>query len=99
MDKPETFGKGMDRYNATKLLNVLWMRELSAKAAGSNVIIDAVNPGFCQSTLHRTDSSGSSFANLIGWTAAQGGHCLTDAATQHEEDGNGAYMSEQSVKR
>ncbi|KAI1647503.1 NAD(P)-binding protein [Daldinia loculata] len=98
MDKPETFGKGMDRYNATKLLNVLWMRELSAKAAGSNVIIDAVNPGFCQSTLHRTDSSGSSFANLIGWTAAQGGHCLTDAATQHEEDGNGAYMSEQSVK-
>ncbi|KAK6950574.1 6-phosphogluconolactonase sol3 [Daldinia eschscholtzii] len=99
MDKPETFGKGMDRYNATKLLNVLWMRELSSKISASDVIMDAVNPGFCQSTLHRTDSSGSSFANLIGWTSAQGGHCLTDAATQHAKDGHGAYVSEQTVKR
>ncbi|CAJ2511647.1 Uu.00g072720.m01.CDS01 [Anthostomella pinea] len=79
MDKKESFGKGMDRYNASKLLNVLWMRELSTRAGG-NVIINAVNPGFCQSTLHRSDPSGSSFANLIGWTARQGGHCLTATA-------------------
>ncbi|KAI0478371.1 NAD(P)-binding protein [Xylariaceae sp. FL0804] len=98
MDTQESFGKSMDRYNATKLLNVLWMRELSARA-GDNVIINAVNPGFCQSTLHRTDPSGSSFAKMIGWTAQQGGHCLTDAATQHPADGNGAYISEQTVKR
>ncbi|KAI0805847.1 NAD(P)-binding protein [Xylaria sp. FL0064] len=97
MDTEESFGKGMDRYNASKLLNVLWMRELSARAGG-NVIINAVNPGFCQSSLHRTDSSGSSFSKLIGWTAQQGGHCLTDAATQHADNGNGAYISEQAVK-
>ncbi|KAI0406157.1 NAD(P)-binding protein [Xylaria palmicola] len=97
MDTEESFGKGMDRYNASKLLNVLWMRELSARAGG-NVIINAVNPGFCQSSLHRTDSSGSSFSQLIGWTAQQGGHCLTDAATQHADNGNGAYISEQAVK-
>ncbi|KAI0106127.1 dehydrogenase [Hypoxylon sp. NC0597] len=98
MDEKETFGKGMDRYNVSKLLNVLWMRELSAKA-GTSVIINAVNPGFCRSTLHRSDSSGSSFANLIGWTSEQGGHCLTDAATLHDEDSHGAYLSEQAVKR
>ncbi|KAI1144404.1 NAD(P)-binding protein [Hypoxylon sp. FL0543] len=97
MDEEETFGKGMDRYNASKLLNVLWMRELSAKA-GTSVVVNAVNPGFCRSTLHRSDSSGSSFANIIGWTAEQGGHCLTDAATQHDRDGHGAYISEQTVK-
>ncbi|KAI1413550.1 NAD(P)-binding protein [Hypoxylon sp. FL1857] len=97
MDKKETFGRGMDRYNTSKLLNMLWMRELSTKA-GTSVIINAVNPGFCRSTLHRSDSSGSSFANIIGWTAEQGGHCLTDAATQHDKDGHGAYLSEQTVK-
>ncbi|KAI0972453.1 NAD(P)-binding protein [Xylaria arbuscula] len=97
MDTKESFGSGMDRYNATKLLNVLWMRELSTRA-GDNVIINAVNPGFCQSSLHRTDPSGSSFVKLIGWTASQGGHCLTDAATQHLSDGHGAYISEQTVK-
>ncbi|OTA89002.1 hypothetical protein M434DRAFT_115200 [Hypoxylon sp. CO27-5] len=98
MDEKEAFGKGMDRYNASKLLNVLWMCELSAKA-GNDVIINAVNPGFCRSTLHRSDSSGSSFANMIGWTPEQGGHCLTDAATLHDKDGHGAYLSEQAVKR
>ncbi|KAI1364441.1 NAD(P)-binding protein [Xylaria arbuscula] len=97
MDTEESFGEGMNRYNASKLLNILWMRELSARA-GDNTIINAVNPGFCQSSLHRTDSSGTYFAKLIGWTAEQGGHCLTDAATQHLDDGHGAYISEQTVK-
>ncbi|KAI0381179.1 NAD(P)-binding protein [Hypomontagnella monticulosa] len=96
LDRKETFGKGMDRYNVTKLLNVLWMRELSTRA-GENVVINAVNPGFCRTSLHRSHPGGASFANMIGWTAAQGGHCLTDAATQHP-NARGAYISEQTVK-
>ncbi|KAI1821156.1 NAD(P)-binding protein [Xylaria intraflava] len=96
MDGKETFGKGMDRYSVTKLLNILWMRELSARVTG-NIVINAVNPGFCQSSLHRQHPGGASFANMIGWTAAQGGHCLTDAAIQHPKD-HGAYISEQVAK-
>ncbi|KAI0199500.1 NAD(P)-binding protein [Astrocystis sublimbata] len=96
LDDKATFGKDMDRYNVTKLLNVLWMRELSARANG-DVVINAVNPGFCNSSLHRSHPGGASFANMIGWTAAQGGHCLTDAAIQHPHD-KGAYISEQMVK-
>ncbi|KAI1179969.1 NAD(P)-binding protein [Nemania sp. FL0916] len=96
MDVKDNFGKGMDRYSLTKLFNVLWMRELSKRATG-NIVINAVNPGFCQSKLHRYHPGGASFANLIGWTAAQGGHCLTDAATSHSTD-KGAYISEQMVK-
>ncbi|KAI1389026.1 NAD(P)-binding protein [Hypoxylon trugodes] len=95
MDDKETFGKDMDRYNLTKLLNVLWMRELSTRAS-RNVVINAVNPGFCRSGLHRSHSSGASFANMVGWTATQGGHALTDAATQHPQD-HGAYISEQTL--
>ncbi|KAK5625851.1 hypothetical protein RRF57_001567 [Xylaria bambusicola] len=97
MDVKENFRKGMDRYSLTKLFNVLWMRELSNRATG-NVVINAVNPGFCRSKLHRYHPGGASFANMIGWTAAQGGHCLTDAATSHLND-KGAYISEQVVKR
>ncbi|KAI1825271.1 NAD(P)-binding protein [Xylaria intraflava] len=96
MDDMAIFQKGMVRYNSTKLLNVLWMRELSARVRG-NIIINAVNPGFCRSSLHRGDPGGSWSAKLLGRTAAQGGHCLTDAATQHERDGHGAYLSEQAV--
>ncbi|OTA98269.1 hypothetical protein M426DRAFT_28627 [Hypoxylon sp. CI-4A] len=96
LDDEGTFGKDMDRYSLTKLLNVLWMRELSKKVGG-DIVINAVNPGFCRSGLHRNHPGGASFANLIGWTAAQGGHCLTDAATQHPDD-HGAYISEQTVK-
>ncbi|KAI1327284.1 NAD(P)-binding protein [Xylariaceae sp. FL0255] len=96
LDDEATFGKDMDRYNVTKLLNVLWMRELSVKASG-NVVINAVNPGFCKSGLHRHHPGGASFAKMVGWTSAQGGHCLTDAAIMHAQD-NGAYISEQRVK-
>ena len=98
MDDEKSFGSGMDRYNTTKLLNVLWTRELS-KRVGGNIIVDTVNPGSCQSNLHRHNSSHALFVNLIGWTSTQGGHCLTDAAIQHGRDGHGAYMSEQTIKR
>lgn len=97
--------KGMDkfnieRYSTSKLLNVLWMRELSARAAKLHleVVINTVNPGFCASSLHRADAQASKAVNLLAWTAAQGGHCLADAATRHEED-RGAYVSEQIVKK
>ncbi|KAL2754838.1 hypothetical protein ACRALDRAFT_1071479 [Sodiomyces alcalophilus JCM 7366] len=90
----------IERYSTSKLLNVLWMRELSDRARKMqlDIVINTVNPGFCASSLHRTDPQASTAVNLIAWTAAQGGHCLTDAATLHG-DARGAYISEQKVKK
>ncbi|KAK7956463.1 NAD(P)-binding protein [Apiospora aurea] len=88
LDEESSFKPGdMERYNTSKLLNILWTRGLSSRVAaeknGSSgtaaVTINAVNPGFCASTLE------------------QGGHCLTDAACRHG-DQQGAYISEQEVK-
>ncbi|CRL25340.1 Short-chain dehydrogenase/reductase SDR [Penicillium camemberti] len=56
LDEPSSFGKGMDRYNTSKLLNILWLRELSSKV-GPNLIVNGVNPGLCASTLHRSDTT------------------------------------------
>ncbi|KAJ5696141.1 hypothetical protein N7536_006553 [Penicillium majusculum] len=99
LDEPSSFGKGMDRYNTSKLLNILWLRELSSKV-GSNLIVNGVNPGLCASTLHRSDTpSGiNTFNKVFAWTAAQGGHNLVDAAVQHSQ-AQGAYLSEQTIKK
>jgi retinol dehydrogenase 12 len=89
----------IERYSTSKLLNVLWMRELSARASklGLNIVVNTVNPGLCASSLHRSDKAASKLVKLIAWTAAQGGHCLTDAVTLHSED-QGVYISEQELK-
>ncbi|ETS81669.1 hypothetical protein PFICI_06671 [Pestalotiopsis fici W106-1] len=104
LDTSRACFKGLDklnieRYSTSKLLNVLWMRQLSARSAalGLHVTINTVNPGFCASSLHRSDASASMAVNLFAWTAMQGGHCLVDAATRHENQ-HGVYISEQTVK-
>ncbi|KAJ6789429.1 hypothetical protein PWT90_00230 [Aphanocladium album] len=104
LDANEECFKGKDksnieRYSTSKLLNVLWMRELNARAAKLkfDIIINTVNPGFCDSSLHRSDESTRSAVKLIAWTSAQGASVITDAATRHDGD-RGAYLSDQQVK-
>jgi len=105
LDMAKACFKGMDRvnierYSTSKLLNVLWMRELSARAdrLHLNVIINTVNPGFCASSLHRSDPQAGKAVKILAWSAEQGGHNLADAATRHTAD-RGAYISEQIVKK
>ncbi|KAJ8129004.1 hypothetical protein O1611_g4629 [Lasiodiplodia mahajangana] len=89
----------IERYSTSKLLNVLWTRELSKRTwdLGMNIVINTVNPGFCASSLHRADPNAGKAVSLLGWTAAQGGHCLADAVTCHGGS-HGIYLSEQKVK-
>jgi retinol dehydrogenase-12 len=98
-DREDTFGKGMEQYNKSKLLNVLWVQQLSNKVNANHVIINVVNPGFCKSELHRHDPGATQFVKMVGWTAAQGGYCLADAATRHDGGGSGIYVSEQKAKK
>lgn len=98
LDKPSSFKKeSMDRYNVSKLLDLLWLRELSTKVGG-DIIVNGVNPGLCASALHRSHSGVSSFNKVFAWSAEEGGHCLADAATRYEQD-QGAYISEQVIKK
>jgi retinol dehydrogenase 12 len=101
MDEESSFGGRKHRYYASKLLNVFWVRELAQRVSAKEVIINTPNPGFCSSQLHRYEpsmgSAGNAIAKALFWTARQGGHCLTDAATQHP-DSHGKYLSEQQIK-
>jgi retinol dehydrogenase-12 len=96
MDEKASFGNAMQRYYTTKLLNVLWTRELATKVPSDRVVINTVNPGFCYSGLHRHASAGviNIFLWMFGWSSVQGGHCLTDALVQQEKS-HGEYFSEQ----
>jgi retinol dehydrogenase-12 len=100
MDEKETFGTAMQRYYTSKLLNVLWTKELAARIDSKEVLINTVNPGFCYSGLHRHESTGiiKIFLWLFGWSNEQGGHCLVDALLEHE-DSHGEYVSLQRVLR
>jgi retinol dehydrogenase-12 len=82
MDQKGSFVEGVDRYYTSKLLNVLWFRELSSKVDAKQIIINGTNPGFIDSQLHRHDPS-SAFKilkKLLAWTPVQGAYFLTDAA-------------------
>lgn len=97
MDEPDSFKQNsMDRYNASKLLNLLWLRELDARTDGS-VIINGVNPGLCASSLHRSHPGVTLFNKVFAWSSQDGGHTLADAALQHME--RGVYISEQVIKQ
>lgn len=98
MDERETFGTAMQRYYTTKLLNVLWTKELASRIPEQKVIINTVNPGFCYSGLHRYEKTGiiKIVLWIFGWTAEQGGHCLANAVVEHA-DSHGKYLSEQRI--
>jgi retinol dehydrogenase-12 len=100
MDEKETFGVAMQRYYTSKLLNVLWTRELAGKIDSKEIIINTVNPGFCYSGLHRNEKTGiiKIVLWLFGWTSEQGGHCLADALVEHE-DSHGQYLSLQKIMK
>ncbi|KAF1843186.1 NAD(P)-binding protein [Cucurbitaria berberidis CBS 394.84] len=99
MDQKDSFVEGMERYYTSKLLNVLWFRELASKVDVKEVIINGTNPGFIASQLHRHDPS-SGFKvlkKLLAWTPEQGAYFVTDAAVSKQTESHGAYIQEQKI--
>lgn len=98
MDEKDSFGNP-DRYNASKLLNVLWTRELASKVNPKSVVINTANPGLCHSSLHRDDDSKGlkMFKKVFARTTVEGGRILVDASVVKGSDTHAAYLSECKV--
>ncbi|KAK0497300.1 hypothetical protein EDD18DRAFT_1309114 [Armillaria luteobubalina] len=91
-----------ERYNVTKLLNVFFTRSLQSRLPDS-IIVNAINPGFCESDLRRsiTGSWYMAFAEwaivkLLGYSTEEGSRQLVWAAVGGGEDEKrlrGGYVS------
>ncbi|KAN0130093.1 hypothetical protein V8E53_012038, partial [Lactarius tabidus] len=96
-----------DRYPLSKLLNVLFVRELTKKLpANSPIIVTAVNPGYCKTQLARHVSFTTRLvmmivAVLLGRTAEEGSRQLVWAAVGgagREFELRGGYVSMADIK-
>ena len=85
-----------DRYNVSKLLNVLWTRELASKVKPAEIVINTVNPGLVKSSLHRENRNSMEriFTDLFGRTTEEGARTILDAAIIQGPQTHGGYLSE-----
>jgi NAD(P)-dependent dehydrogenase (short-subunit alcohol dehydrogenase family) len=84
------------RYRASKLLEILVIRQIAPKLKGSNVILNKVNPGFCHSGLARESDTGIKrklFKTFVARSTEVGSRNLVLAATAGPES-NGKYVSD-----
>lgn len=91
LDKNETFD---ERYQTSKLLEVLVVRQIAPQLAGSGVTLNILNPGLCHSELSRE----TGFAvHVLKWFIARttevGSRTLVAAATAGKES-HGKYMTD-----
>ena len=95
LDNEKNWGNP-DRYNVSKLLNVLWTRELASKVKSSEIVINTVNPGLVKSSLHRENTNGmeKKFTEFFGRTTEEGARTILDAAVIQGPQTHGGYLSE-----
>ncbi|KAJ3577524.1 hypothetical protein NPX13_g3042 [Xylaria arbuscula] len=100
LDSEGSFKKSsaMERYSTSKLLGVLWTRELADKLDHKTIFVNYLNLGIRSTPLYRSDPTpGIGLAlQMIAWSSTVGAHTLTNAVAYHYGE-QGAYLSEQRV--
>ncbi len=100
LNDKQFFGDTMDRYSVTKLINLLWIRELASRVPGEEIIVNLINPGSVDTGLHRDGNKFiQSFDRVVGRTPEEGGRLLVDAAVVKGKDTHGKYLSEARVTK
>lgn len=97
LDAKETANMG-ERYQTSKLLEVLAIRQIAPKMKDSGVILNYLNPGLCHSELGRDAGWGLwLMKQVLARTTEVGSRTLVLAASAGEES-HGKYMSDGVVK-
>lgn len=94
-----------DRYYTSKLLQTIFVVELSKLLPSSKVVVNVVNPGFCYgSGLHTeiTGALGSIFRvykRIIGRPTSIGARPIVNAAVVQGQQSHGHYLSDCAIAR
>ncbi|KIV85737.1 hypothetical protein PV11_01398 [Exophiala sideris] len=87
-----------ERYPTSKLLEVLVIRAIAPKLAGSGVILNYLNPGLCHSELSREAGWGLTIMKFfLARPTEVGSRTLVASATAGPES-HGKYMSDSKVE-
>ncbi|CAG1963977.1 unnamed protein product [Fusarium graminearum] len=104
MDNPKYFDS-WEAYKATKLLLLMFTRELSKRVPSSDVIINVSNPGACRGTqFGQTERSMLQEAFLyaasliLGRTPTVGARQYVDAVIVKGAESHGSFISEGRIK-
>lgn len=85
------------RYPASKLLEILVVREIAPKITNSKIILNTVNPGLCHSELGREAGFGLWFLKLLLARKSEvGSRCLVAGSVAGDES-HGAFLSDGRV--
>ncbi|CZR56755.1 related to enoyl-CoA hydratase/isomerase [Phialocephala subalpina] len=98
LNDKEFFGDYMDRYSVTKLVNLIFVKELASRVDGEKVVVNLINPGSVDTGLHRDGNKLiQTFDRVMGRTPDEGGRLLIDAAVVKGRGTHGLYLSEAKV--
>lgn len=88
-----------ERYATSKLLGQFFLTELADRVSPSDVVIDAVNPGFCYGSEFQREGDGKLlgvvfkvFTRIIGYPCDVGARTITHAAVRFGEEAHGQYV-------
>ena len=98
------YGMGFSVYAATKLMNILFIRELDRRLADTNVTANAVHPGFVGSNFARDGDTGRlgdivmRIARPLALSSERGAETSVYVASSPEVDGvSGQYFTKSHV--
>lgn len=86
-----------DRYPLSKLLEVLPIRQIAPKLAGSGVILNYLNPGLCKSELSREGSLVVTVMKFLFARTTEVGSRTLIAAAEAGPESHGKYMHDAKV--
>ncbi|KAK1143700.1 hypothetical protein N8T08_006100 [Aspergillus melleus] len=82
-----------ERYETSKLLQVLALREMAAQATDNSVVMNMVNPGFCHSQLGREIGFVFSMIKMVLARSTEVGSRTLVAGAASGEESHGKYMT------
>ncbi len=84
---------GLPRYSETKLMNIMFTRELARRTEGTGVVANCLHPGAVATNLADPPAAFRSLGRLLMLDAAQGAKTTLAAATRAEyANVNGSYF-------
>ncbi|KIW31656.1 uncharacterized protein PV07_03268 [Cladophialophora immunda] len=93
----EKTAKMKERYQTSKLLEVLTVRQIAPKLVGSGVILNCLNPGLCHSELAREGSFVLEVLKFFLARSTEVGSRTLVAAAEAGMESHGKYMSDAKV--